>query len=678
NAYPTSTFTVTSPVCANQNSAITYTGTASAGATYSWDFGGGTPATGNAQGPYNVSWATAGTQNVTLNVTENGCAAMPTTIPVTVNPYPTATFTTVSPVCTGQNSAITYTGTGTGAATYTWDFSGGSPATGNTQGPFNVTWATAGSKTITLTVAENGCTSPPNTATVVVNAIPTSAFTVVSPVCTGQNSTITYTGTGSAGATYAWDFSGGTPSTGNTQGPFNVSWATAGTQNITLNVTENGCTGAPTTIPVTVNAIPVSDAGTDVQFCSGDSMQIGTASVPGYTYAWSPVAGLSSNAVANPYADATNVTNGPVTTLYTVTTSQNNCSSTATVNVTVNPMPVASFTPPAGQCLSGNSFSFINTGTFTSSATFAWNFGVNGIPTTSTTQNQQVSFSAPGTQNVSLIISQYGCISNTATGTADVYPMPSASFATDTFIGCENFKVCFVNNSVANAPATYAWSFGDGGSSNVQAPCNTYVAPGTYTVSLHVTSADGCQNDTNATDYITVIADPHASFTTSDFVIILPEQNTITLTNTSTNAVSYLWTLGKLGNSTDFEPPLVFTDSGNYNLVLRSYNSIGCVDSTEHLVRVLPPDNFFIPNVFTPNGDGNNDNFYPFTQPGAELRVFKIFDRWGELVHSGLYPWDGTFKGKPCPPAVYVYYAEFGLDEQTYIVKRKGTVTLIR
>jgi len=58
--------------------------------------------------------------------------------------------------------------------------------------------------------------------------------------------------------------------------------------------------------------------------------------------------------------------------------------------------------------------------------------------------------------------------------------------------------------------------------------------------------------------------------------------------------------------------------------------------------------------------------------------LFQVFDRWGEKVHDGLYPWDGTYKGKPAPPAVYVYEVKLQLYGQTLAIYRKGSVTLLK
>ena len=456
---PTSPFTVVSPVCALQNSTITYTGNAPANSTYTWNFGGGTVASGSGQGPYQVNWPTAGNENVTLSVTEGTCASTLTSVPVVVNPTPTSTFTAISPVCTGQNSTLTYTGTGTGAGTYTWGFAGGTVVSGAGQGPYTVNWPNAGNENVTLSVTENGCSSNSN-QTVVVNAIPTSTFIVTSPVCIGLNSTITYTGTATAGATYTWAFAGGTIVTGAGAGPYTVNWATAGNDSITLSVSQNGCTSTIDTVPVVVNSIPVSAAGNDTSFCSGDSATIGTAPTAGYTYLWNPGAGLSNPTLANPVADLTNNTGSDINTTYTVTTSQNGCSSTDAVVVTVNPIPMPSYTVPAGECLTGNNFNFIAGGTFLPTATLVWNFGGNATPLTSNLASQTVSFSATGEQTVGLTVTQNGC-ANTFVDSVQVYAGPVAGFTPDSVIGCENFQVCFTNTTVTADSANYFWTFGD-------------------------------------------------------------------------------------------------------------------------------------------------------------------------------------------------------------------------
>ena len=677
NAYPTATFTATSPVCAFQNTTITFTGSASVNATYHWNFAGGTFVSGTGAGPYQINWPTAGTENVTLSVTDNGCTSTLNTVPVTVNATPTAVFTTNTPVCTGQTSNIAYTGTGTNAAAYTWTFDGGTIVSGATQGPYVVSWNTAGAKNITLSVTENNCTSPLADSIVTVNATPFAAFSIAPPgACVGQTSTVSFTGTATNTAVYTWAFGSGTVTSGSGAGPYQITWPAAGAQSITLSITDNGCVSNDTATTFTVGIIPPSNAGADVRFCSGDSAAIGTASTTGYTYAWSPVTGLSNSTIANPEANGTNTGTDSTTTKYIVTTSQGGCSSSDSVLVTVYPVPVAVFTPGAAKCFTGNSFNFQAAGTYLTNATFAWNFGANGVPSTSTTANQTVSFTATGSQAVTLTVSQAGCTGNTFLDSVVVYPEPTATFTADTTLGCQNQQVCFT--STANVPInSYQWNFGDGNTSILQNPCTTYGAAGVYTVALAVVSSSGCTGNNIENNLITISAKAIAAFTPTNGTVQLPA-DTLSLNNLSANATNYIWNFGIQGGSTQVNPTITFTQPGIYPVTLYASNLAGCNDSVQHNVIVLPPTAYFIPNVFTPNADGNNDLFYIATQEGVTVIKFEIFDRWGEKVHDGTYPWDGTYRGKLCAQGVYVYSIELGLSGQDQGFMRKGTITLLR
>lgn len=115
-------------------------------------------------------------------------------------------------------------------------------------------------------------------------------------------------------------------------------------------------------------------------------------------------------------------------------------------------------------------------------------------------------------------------------------------------------------------------------------------------------------------------------------------------------------------------------------------DTLGCNATASIQIDVIPKRRVFIPNVFSPNNDGFNDRFYPFGgQEVVEVRLFRIFDRWGELVYeaerfppnSAQYGWDGDFRGKPMTSSVFVWYAEvLFLDGVVQIFK--GDVILMR
>jgi len=107
NPTPTSTFNSPSELCEGEAGLFTYTGNAGTSATYNWDFDGGTIISGTGKGPYYVSWANAGTYNISLSVFENGCNSLATTIPVIVNPNPVPIITPANPlICAGSTITL--------------------------------------------------------------------------------------------------------------------------------------------------------------------------------------------------------------------------------------------------------------------------------------------------------------------------------------------------------------------------------------------------------------------------------------------------------------------------------------------------------------------------------------------------------------------------------------------
>ena len=160
---------------------------------------------------------------------------------------------------------------------------------------------------------------------------------------------------------------------------------------------------------------------------------------------------------------------------------------------------------------------------------------------------------------------------------------------------------------------------------------------------------------------------------------------TAELTASGLNVVSFLWNHGELldcdtCSSTKAAPQqsTLFTVTG--------YTQYGCEDSASVLVKVLcDKSQVFIPNTFTPNGDGQNDVFYP---RGVGLRVInsmRIYNRWGELVYERKdmqlndegAGWDGTFGGTPPRPDVYVYAID-AICASGEPISWKGDVTLVR
>ena len=140
-----------------------------------------------------------------------------------------------------------------------------------------------------------------------------------------------------------------------------------------------------------------------------------------------------------------------------------------------------------------------------------------------------------------------------------------------------------------------------------------------------------------------------------------------------------LWNpLANLNNAQSFNPVFRGGDEKLYTIEIKTLTECLTVDT--QLVKIIKNVDIFVPTAFTPNGDGKNDVLRPHLRGIKELRYFKIFNRWGQLLFEGrneLTDWDGRFKGTPQQIQTVVWIAEgIGVDDRIYT--RKGTSTLIR
>lgn len=225
-----------------------------------------------------------------------------------------------------------------------------------------------------------------------------------------------------------------------------------------------------------------------------------------------------------------------------------------------------------------------------------------------------------------------------------------------------------VTLSTQGSFSSYVWSNG------ATTPAISASQPGQYFVV--VTDASGCKDTSNIISVSTISVPNVAVFPDTlimfgDSVMLYTDINLL-----GANIDSFTWSPNLNISCTDCPNPYV-TPLYDQLYGVRVYSK-GCIVSDSALIRIILPNNFFIPNVFTPNGDGNNDVFYIFAQSGVRVLEFQVFNRIGEIVHAGAYPWDGNYKGKPSPPGVYVYLFKLGLygDEQSIL--SKGSVTIIR
>jgi gliding motility-associated-like protein len=568
--------------------------------TYLWDSGCTNAA---------CSGVCAGTYNVTVT-DALGCTATASTT-VTEPTAMTLTTSSTTAHCNLPDGSATLTASGgTPGYTYLW--------------PDGQTTATAvnlvpGNYCVQVTDA-NGCTDTacvtvPNESGVVAG-ISAQTATTCNGVCDG---TATASGTGGVGPyTYLWN-------TVPAQTTITATGLCAGTYVVTVT-DASGCSDDITvtiTEPTQVVIAPIAP----VTICNSGSATL-TASASGgnggpYTYDWAP-AGTGSS--------ATVVVSPATTTVYTVTAEDvSGCpSASVDVTVTVNPPLALTLTGATSICPGDNAtMNAVTSGGNGSAPVVTWAPG--GIGTTATV--------SPAATTTYTVTANDGCspeVSDVITIT--VLPLPVVTFSSDITSGCDPVCVNFSDQtSVAGGSVSvWNWNFGDGSTnSTLQNPTHCFSGEGSYTVTLTSTSGDGCVSTHVINNMITVHPIPVAAFTAPASASIVSP--VITFENTSTGASSYTWNFGDMLNtnepntSTAVNPTHVYGEVGTYCIQMVATSSYGCADTADLCVVIDPEFSFYIPNAFTPNGDGINDEFFPKGDFFLEYEMF-IYDRWGNMI----------------------------------------------
>jgi gliding motility-associated-like protein len=256
----------------------------------------------------------------------------------------------------------------------------------------------------------------------------------------------------------------------------------------------------------------------------------------------------------------------------------------------------------------------------------------------------------------------------------------SAAFQHQIQYGCLR-DTLFFSHDGAHDVNYWKWNLNNLPPINTQA--TSLIAPASSVNNVQLVVSNGLCTDSTS-EVITLDNEVKASFEMEDFTC--PEDE-VAVTNTSTGAIdTWLWNYGSVGSSTLKDPPpFLFPTIGreiNYTVKLVVTNlALGCSDIATKTVTVFDHCNIDIPTAFTPNNDGLNDRFGPHNALKAENYEFKVYNRWGQLVfHSKNWKdrWDGTIKGTPQQPGVFVWMLSYTHRDTKQSVFKKGTVTLIR
>ncbi len=605
--------------------------------SYQWSPTGSIVSGGNTAHPV---VAPSGATTYTVTVTNQiGCTTT-AQVPVTINNLMFSTPTSQDVLCYGDCTG-TANVSASGVAPYAYAWSNGD------SGP-SLTDLCAGPYTVTVT--DNlQCTA---TQTVLIqqpDLLVAQFSDIVQPVCDGVgygSATVSPTG-GTPPYSYAWLY-GGTQPTNST--------LLTGTNSVTIT-DSHGCDTS-----VTVEMLPPGNIGGVIESidnvrcfdqCNGSITVAGTTGTPPFTYQWSngSTGPTITNLCAGPYIVSIIDSENCVLHRYAFVTEP--LQLVGAINVT---QPILCFGQTASVIVevSGGTIDY----------EFSWSGGQN---------TQQVSGLGPGVYSATITDA------NQCTDTTEIeLTQPPQLLMSDQVRNMRCSGVCngFVDIAVEGGTPGYTYLWSDSQTTSLAAG----LCAGAYAVT--VTDTNGCHIYGNYTvvneDYIP----PIEAYADEEEVY---RGHSTNLHAVGSDSATFFWYPPLYLSSTSSANPVTTPDNEiTYVVVLTDAD--GCTNRDTVIVSVkdiICRDPYiYIPNAFTPNGDGENDYFKPY----APLHLitdmyFAVFDRWGEIVFESNnisdQGWDGTYKGNVLAPDVYVFFFEATcLNQDTY--KHKGNVTLIR
>ncbi len=482
---PDDTFTLQTPVCKSHPSLISFAGTTLPGTVYNWNFNGGTVISGSGAGPYQVMWNSSGPKTVTLTTTLGPCSNIRTDT-VWVLDSLTSSFLYDNNICGLDSVLLIYTGTSPAIGNLIWNYSPASPAGGNGFDSLYVIYPAAGGNfNLTLSVNLFGCISPTTTHPITILESPISSFFFTKDtLCWGDSATIIFNGQydlNGGPVTYNWNFNGGTATNlGSTpMGPYKVHWASPGMKDISLSMSQGGCTS-----PLFKDSLLLSPAlSASVALSPNSIVCVGATAhavvsgpmVPNSNYIWSVsnasvTTGLGTNSI---FMNCNH--QGMV--YVNVQQEINGCySNMARDSVRVVNVPTSNILFQDTDVCAGNPITITYVGSYDTLSNilpiFNWQWGGNAIVFKDTLlfETYHVKWNNTTSQTlvqyVSLQVIQYGCASTLNTQQINVHPVTKPLLLVSPHTTCPGDSIMIhALSSTLNSnggPVTYNWWFTGG------------------------------------------------------------------------------------------------------------------------------------------------------------------------------------------------------------------------
>ena len=560
-------------------------------------------------------------------------------VSVIVNEVPVANAGSSQSICYGDE--VTLNGSGVGH--YSWFPSGDTLS--------SITITPQSSTLYSLIVTNDfGCSDIAN-AQVTVNPLPVAAFENPPLVCFGSLTDFSNQSQISSGTITGNDWSFGNNTFSNLISP-QILYGDTGNYDVRLVTTSNAGCRDTTNSSVTIAATPVvSFSANDVCFPDTVNFVNATSIISGEQlyYEWN----LGDSAHSSSVNLTHNYSTYGVYHTSLIAFSQSGCRDTLMHDIAVHALPVAAF--QTSSACERSSVQFGDGSSIPNDVVNSWHWDF-GDTTISSDQNPSHIYYSSGLFSVQLKVeSNFGCRDSVIQSQL-IFPKPIPDFTADEECLGDSTRFTNLSGITTGSIVQWSWSLGDQQFDNSFAPVHLYANAGSYTVQLSVMSDNGCDAAVVIPSAAIVHTLPEASFTPASTTVeeIFPF---VKFVNLSTTGVNNSWNFGDNSFSSEVSPEHVYREAGMYSVQLIITDEFGCKDTAYSDVDVKKVSSIFIPNAFTPNGDGDNDFFRPSFENMISIEM-QLFDRWGKKVAewSDLNgSWDGTYNGSQVPADVYVY-----------------------
>ncbi|MCC6721776.1 MAG: gliding motility-associated C-terminal domain-containing protein [Bacteroidia bacterium] len=602
-------------------------------------------------GFFNTKIARSGFHKVVYKITDINSCFNKDSIYIKVNPLPDASIANAGPYCVDAGLQKVSAKINIGGKFYNGNLI-------DSVGYFNPKNAIIGNNKIYYTYTDvNKCTNY-DSINIKVNPLPDASIQSINQLCIDSKPVKLNAKVNAGGMFYGGNYIDST-------GFYNAPKSGIGLFKVYYKYTDNNsCTGKDS-ITITVNALPDASIIPLGPFCVNEVSAVVKPRVnPGgkfYGGNYIDSFGNFNNLMAG-------VGNHKV--VYKITDG-NKCSNKDSISIVVNGLPDARINPSGPFC-DNDGIKVITPMTMPNGVFF-------GGPYIDAIGNFNTGIASAGNHKIFYKVSNTNKCTNTDSTFIKVNGKPIFDFAANPVSGCEPLEVNF---NATTGYKKYEWNFGDTKTGNSDTAINIYKKSGNYNVSLKVTDFNNCIVTISKPNFIQVYPRPKADFNYSPFEInmgITPVQ--FTNFSSGKNISKYQWSIDDEYETDQEHFSKVFADSGNIKISLLTVNSWGCRDSVSQYIFVIDTFIIFIPNAFSPNFDGINDEF---KVGGIGIRNLEItiYNRWGEKLfyrseNSNTFGWDGIYLGEQVPQGTY-FYTILARDNKKRKYLFEGTISVLR